>query len=177
MIFVKTVLIGAGLYWPTLARMARTIATTTVVDRDELTGFLRPRHRIILLTPRRDGGWQGSPVTAGTDAAGRVVVSTYPGRAKAANVARHGRAAAIVLSDDFDGPWVQVEGDAELLTLPDALEPLVDYFRSVSGEHPDWAEYRAAMSRQGKALIRLTPRRWGPVATGGFPAHLAEGGT
>ncbi|MGQ0573224.1 MAG: PPOX class F420-dependent oxidoreductase [Pseudonocardia sp.] len=153
--------------------MARTIATNTTVDRAGLTEFLRPRHRMILLTPRRDGGWQGSPVTAGVDAAGRIVVATYPQRAKAANVARHSRAGVVVLSEDFDGPWVQVEGPAELLTLPDALDPLVDYFRSISGEHPDWAGYRTAMTAQGKALIRITPQRWGPVATGGFPAHLA----
>lgn len=153
--------------------MARTIATNTEVDRDELVAFLRPRHHVILLTPRNDGGWQGSPVTSGVDSEGRIVISTYPERAKAINVARHGKAAVVVLSDDFNGPWVQVDGDAELLTLPDALEPLVDYFRSISGEHPDWAEYRAAMTAQGKALIRITPTRWSPVATGGFPAHLA----
>ena len=78
----------------------------------------------------------------------------------------------IVLSEDFNGAWVQVEGDAELITLPDAVEPLVDYFRAISGEHPDWAEYRQAMVDQGKALIRITPTRWSPVATGGFPARL-----
>lgn len=154
--------------------MPRTIATNTAVDRAELIEFLRPRHRMILLTPRRDGGWQGSPVTAGVDTEGRIVVSTYPERAKAVNVARFGTAAVVVLSDDFDGPWVQVEGPAELLRLPDALEPLVDYFRSISGEHPDWDDYRAAMARQGKALIRITPQRWGPIATGGFPARLAD---
>jgi PPOX class probable F420-dependent enzyme len=107
------------------------------------------------------------------DNQGRIVISTYPERAKAANVRRRGRAAVIVLSDEFNGPWVQVDGDAELIELPDALEPLVDYFRSISGEHPDWDEYRSAMAEQGKALIRITPTRWGPVATGGFPARLA----
>ncbi|NMH96472.1 PPOX class F420-dependent oxidoreductase [Pseudonocardia acidicola] len=155
--------------------MARTIATNTTVDRAELIEFLRPRHHLILLTPRSDGGVQGSPVTGGVDAEGRLVIATYPERAKSANVARHGRASAIVLSDEFNGPWVQVDGDAELLTLPEALEPLVEYFRSISGEHPDWHEYRAAMTTQGKALIRITPTRWGPIATGGFPARLADG--
>ena len=154
--------------------MPRTIATNTAVDRAGLVEFLRPRHRVILLTARRDGGWQGSPVTAGVDSAGRIVVSTYPERAKALNVARRGRASVVVLSDDWDGPWVQVDGDAELLTLPDALEPLVEYFRSISGEHPDWDEYREAMARQGKALIRVTPTRWSPIATGGFPARLGQ---
>lgn len=152
--------------------MARTTATNTVVTREELDAFLRPRHRGILLTPRSDGGRQGSPVTSGVDAQGRIVISTYPERAKARNVARHGTAAVVVLSEDFDGPWVQVEGPAELLTLPAALDPLVEYFRSISGEHPDWDAYRAAMAEQGKALIRITSQRWGPIATGGFPARL-----
>ncbi|MCO1655970.1 PPOX class F420-dependent oxidoreductase [Pseudonocardia humida] len=153
--------------------MPRTIATNTDVDRDALLEFVRPRHRMVLLTPRSDGGSQGSPVTAGVDAEGRIVIATYPERAKATNVARHGKASVVVLSDDFDGPWVQVDGDAELLRLPEAVEPLVEYFRAVSGEHPDWDEYREAMRTQGKALIRITPTRWSPVATGGFPAHLA----
>ena len=152
--------------------MPRTIATNTDVDRDALTEFLRPRHHMILLTWRRDGGVQGSPVTAGVDDEGRIVVATYPERAKSTNVARRPRASVIVLSEEFNGPWVQVDGDAELITLPDAVEPLVDYFRAISGEHPDWAEYRQAMVDQGKALIRMTPTRWGPVATGGFPARL-----
>ena len=152
--------------------MPRTIATNTAVDRDGLTEFLRPRHHMILLTWRRDGGVQGSPVTAGVDDEGRIVVATYPERAKAVNVARRPQASVIVLSEEFNGPWVQVDGDAELITLPDAVEPLVDYFRAISGEHPDWAEYRQAMVDQGKALIRITPTRWGPVATGGFPARL-----
>jgi PPOX class probable F420-dependent enzyme len=152
--------------------MPRTIATNTDVDRENLLEFVRPRHRMVLLTPRSDGGWQGSPVTAGVDDQGRIVIATYPERAKAANVKRRGRAAVVVLSDDFNGPWVQVDGDAELIELPDAVEPLVDYFRAISGEHPDWDEYRSAMVEQGKALIRITPTRWGPVATGGFPARL-----
>ena len=149
------------------------IATTTAVDGAGLLEFLRPRHRAILLTSRADGSPQASPVTCGVDAQGRVVISTYPGRAKAVNVRRTPFASALVLSDDFDGPWVQVDGDAEVLDLPEALEPLVEYFRAVSGEHPDWDGYRAAMRRQGKSLIRITPRRWGPVATGGFPAEVA----
>ncbi len=153
--------------------MARTIATNTTVNRAELLEFLRPRHHVVLMTPRNDGSWQGSPVTSGLDSEGRIVIATYPERAKSANVARHATASVVVLSEDFDGAWVQVDGDAELLTLPDALEPLVEYFRSISGEHSDWDEYRRAMTDQGKALIRITPTRWSPIATGGFPARLA----
>jgi PPOX class probable F420-dependent enzyme len=151
-------------------------ATADRVDRDELLTFLRPRHRAVLMTRRRDGGPQFSPVTFGVDAEGRVVVSTYPQRAKVANARRDPAVSLCVLSDEWDGPWVQLDGSAEVLDLPEALEPLVEYFRSISGEHPDWDEYRAAMQRQGKSLLRVTVERWGPVATGGFPPHVVDNG-
>lgn len=154
--------------------MARTIATTTHVGRDELLAFVRPRHRMVLTTTRRDGSPQSSPVTAGVDAAGRIVVSTYPERAKVTNARHDPTGSALVLSDEWNGPWVQVHGRIEVLDLPDALEPLVEYFRQIAGEHPDWDEYRNAMRSQGKSLLRLTIDSWGPIATGGFPAHLAE---
>lgn len=149
------------------------IATNDAVSREELLEFLRPRHRAIVVTARRDGRPQASPVACGVDAEGRIVISTYPERAKAGNARRNAQVSVVVLSDDWNGPWVQVDGDAEVLDLPEALEPLVEYFRCISGEHPDWDEYRAAMIRQGKSLLRITPTRWGPVATGGFPARLA----
>lgn len=154
--------------------MARSIATNTQVDRAGLTEFLRPRHRVVLMTTRADGRPQSSPVSAGVDGEGRLVISTYPERAKVANIRRDPRVSACVLSDDWNGPWVQLDGTAEVLDLPAALEPLVEYFRCISGEHPDWDEYRAAMVRQGKSLIRVTIDAWGPVATGGFPARLAD---
>jgi PPOX class probable F420-dependent enzyme len=153
--------------------MPRSVATNTPVDANELREFVRPRHHMILLTRRRDGTAQLSPVTAGMDAAGRIVVATYPERAKVANLRRTPEASLLVLSDDFGGAWVQVDGTAEVVELPEALEPLVDYYRAISGEHPDWDEYRAAMTTQAKSLIRITPTRWGPVATGGFPPRLA----
>lgn len=154
--------------------MARSIASNTRVDRDALIDFLRPRHRVVLMTTRADGRPQSSPVSCGVDAEGRLVISTYPERAKVTNIRRDPRVSACVLSDDWNGPWVQVDGTAEVLDLPEALEPLVDYFRSISGEHPDWDEYRAAMVKQGKSLIRVTIDSWGPIATGGFPARLAD---
>ena len=154
--------------------MPRTIATNTAVDRDALLEFIRPRHHMVLMTTRRDGAPQASPVTAGVDADGRVVIATYPERAKTANLRRNPACSVLVLSDDFGGAWVQVDGSAEVLDLPDALEPLVEYFRCISGEHSDWNEYRAAMLEQGKSLLRITPTRWGPIATGGFPARLAD---
>lgn len=154
--------------------MARTIATETRVDRQALDDFLRRRHQAVLSTRRRDGTPQLSPVTMGVDPEGRIVVASYPERAKVANLRRHPAAAVCVLSDSFAGEWVQVSGQADVVDLPDALEGLVDYFRAISGEHPDWDDYRQAMVDQGKVLIRLVPDQWGPISTGGFPARLAQ---
>lgn len=150
-------------------------ARDRAVSRAELTDFIRARHHAILLTTRRDGTPQLSPVTMGVDSQGRIVVSTYPERAKARNAARSDRASVCVLSDDFGGEWVQADGQIEVIGQPEAIEALVDYYRVISGEHPDWAEYRAAMARQGKVLLRLTIERWGPVSRGGFPARLLPG--
>ena len=154
--------------------MARTIATNTVVTRGELIEFIKPRHHAIVITTRKDGRPQASPVSCGVDDQGRIVVATYPERAKTRNARRDpDRVSVLFLSDDFGGAWVQVDGTAEVLDIPGATDALVDYYRSISGEHPDWAEYREAMVTQGKSLLRVTPVRWGPIATGGFPARLA----
>jgi PPOX class probable F420-dependent enzyme len=152
--------------------MAPNIATNTAVTLDELLDFVRPRHRAILLTRRADGSPQGSPLTCGVDDSARIVVSTYPERAKTRNAKRDERVSLIVLSDEWNGPWVQIDGTAEVIDTPDSVEPLVEYYRNIAGEHPDWDEYREAMVKQGKSIIRVTPVRWGPVATGGFPARL-----
>jgi PPOX class probable F420-dependent enzyme len=154
--------------------MPRTIATNTSVDRNAMLDFVRPRHHLIVITTRADGTPQASPVTGGVDPEGRIVVASYPERAKVHNLRRNSRCSVLVLSDEFNGPWLQLDGEGEVLDLPDALEPLVEYFRVISGEHPDWDEYRSAMAEQGKVLLRITPTRWGPVATGGFPARLAD---
>lgn len=153
--------------------MSPQIATNTAVSRDELIEFARSRHHAIVITARADGRPQASPVTCGVDPEGRIVVATYPARAKTRNARRDPRVSVVILSDDFGGAWVQIDGDAEVLDVPEAVEPLVEYFRSIAGEHSDWDEYRAAMLRQGKSLLRITPRQWGPVATGGFPPELA----
>jgi PPOX class probable F420-dependent enzyme len=149
--------------------MARKFATADTVDLTTLLDFVRPRHQMVLTTFRSDGSLQSSPVTGGVDDAGRIVIASYPKRAKSVNIRRDPRASVTVLSDEFNGAYVQVDGDAEVIDLPDAVEPLVDYFRAIAGEHSDWDEYRQAMVDQGKCLIRVTPGRWGPVATGGFP--------
>jgi PPOX class probable F420-dependent enzyme len=153
--------------------MARTIASDTVVDREGMLDFVRSRHHMLVATTRRDGRPQISPVSGGVDAEGRIVISSYPGRAKTRNAERSPLASVVVLSDEWDGAWIQVDGDAEVLQMPEAADALVDYYRSISGEHPDWDEYRAAMLLQNKALIRVTPTRWGPISSGGFPADVA----
>ena len=153
--------------------MSPQIAVNTAVTRDELLDFVRPRHHAIVITVRGDGRPQASPVTCGVDDEGRIVIATYPERAKTRNARRDPRVSVLFLSDDFGGAWVQVDGTGEVLDVPAAVDPLVDYYRAISGEHPDWAEYREAMVKQGKSLLRVTPERWGPVATGGFPARLA----
>ncbi|MCV7216442.1 PPOX class F420-dependent oxidoreductase [Mycobacterium crocinum] len=149
--------------------MSPKFATADSVGLEQLLEFVRPRHHMVLTTFRADGSLQSSPVTGGVDEQGRLVIASYPQRAKSANIRRAGRASVVVLSDEFNGAYVQIDGPAEVIELPDAVEPLVDYFRAVAGEHSDWDEYREAMVKQGKCLIRVTPQRWGPVATGGFP--------
>ena len=149
--------------------MAPTIATVRRVGRAELLEFIRPRHRATLVTTKADGSPQLSLVTCGVDIEGRIVISTYPERAKAINLRRRPQASVCIQSDEWNGAYVQVDGTAEVIDLPESVEPLVEYFRCISGEHPDWDEYRAAMVKQGKSLIRITPDRWGPIATGGFP--------
>jgi PPOX class probable F420-dependent enzyme len=149
--------------------MAPKIATAEEVGLSELLDFVRPRHRMVLSTFRADGSLQSSPVTGGVDQQGRLVIASYPQRAKSVNIRRTPEASVVVLSDEFNGAYVQIDGDAEVIDVPDAVELLVDYYRAIAGEHPDWDEYRSAMLTQRKCVIRVTPHRWGPVATGGFP--------
>ncbi len=154
--------------------MAKKIASTIRVELDELLDFARPRHHLVLVTHRQDGSPQVSPVTGGVDDDGNFVIATYPERAKTNNARRNPEVSILVMSDEFDGEWVQVDGTCEVIDMPDAVEPLVDYYRALAGEHDDWEEYRQAMRDQGKSLLRVTPTRWGPIATGGFPPRLAD---
>ena len=155
--------------------MTRPIATDTEVDRTGLLAFLSARHGAVLATTRADRSPQLSPVTMGVGSEGAVLIASYPERAKVRNLRRRPQASLCVLSEQFAGEWVQVWGAARVIDLPDALDGLVDYYRSISGEHPDWDEYRSAMVEQGKVLISLDVARWGPVSRGGFPARLAGG--
>lgn len=156
--------------------MAPTIATNTTVELEQLLEFVRPRHRMVLLTRRDDGSPQASPVSGGVDDSGRIVIATYPQRAKTKNARKRPEVSVVVLSDEWDDAWVQVDGECEVLDAADggdALDAFVEYFRTIAGEHSDWDEYRAAMVDQGKSLLRITPTRWSTVSTGGFPAEVA----
>jgi PPOX class probable F420-dependent enzyme len=150
------------------------IAGTTTVDQDGLADFVRVKHRWILSTTRADGRPQLSPVTGAMIASGELAISTYPERAKAANVRQRPEVSVMVMGAEFNDAWVQIDGDARVVDVGDAGDLFVEYYRSISGEHPDWGEYRQAMADQGKCLIMIEPTRWGPVSTGGFPPSLFE---
>ena len=134
-------------------------AADRLLNADEAGTYLATNHRAVMATFRRDGRPQLSPVLTTVDAEGRVVVSTSATSAKVKNLARDPRVSLCVFSDAFFGAWVQVEGSAEVLSLPEAMEPLVDYYRRVAGEHPDWADYRAAMQVEQRVLVRFTIER------------------
>ena len=123
--------------------MAAKIATVRRVERAVLVDFLRPRHHGLLSTRRADGWPQLSPVTFGVDVEGRIVIATYPSRAKVLNARRDARVSLCAQSEDWSGEYVQIDGHADVIDLPDAAEPLVEYYRAISGEHPDWDAYRS----------------------------------
>ena len=153
--------------------MSRTIATNTRTDHEGLLDFVRPRHRFVLITQRADGTSQASPVTGGVDDAGRLVVSTYPERAKDAQRAPQPprqHPGAVRRLERPVGPGQRQRGGARRPGSPGRSGRVLPEHL---GEHPDWDEYRQAMLDQGKSLIRVTPTDWGPIATGGFPARLA----
>ena len=132
------------------------------MDSGEVIRFLESHHRGVMTTLRLDGRPQLSPVLCATDSAGRVVVSTREGSAKVKNLRRDPWVGVCVLSDTFFGRWVQVEGQADIVELPEAMEPLVDYYRRISGEHDDWDDYRRAMRSEGRALVRFAISRVSP---------------
>jgi PPOX class probable F420-dependent enzyme len=128
--------------------------------------FLATHRHAILATRRRDGRPQLSPVSVGVDAAGRAIVSSRETAYKTRNLRRDPHASLCVFDDGFFGPWVQVDGTAEILSLPQAMEPLIDYYRRVAGEHPDWADYRRAMERERRVLLQISINSAGPDQKG-----------
>ncbi len=136
------------------------------MDIGQALDFIRDNHRAVLLTWHAGGRPQLSPVTAGVDEEGRVVISTRETAVKTRNLRRDPRAVLCVMTDRFYGPWIQVEGTAEIISLPEAMDHLVSYYRRISGEHPDWDDYRAAMVRDKRVIVRITPHRAGPDVHG-----------
>ena len=136
------------------------------MDAQQAREFLRGNPRAVLATFRRDGRPQLSPVVATVDDAGRVMVSTRATAVKVRNLRRDPRVSLCVFPEQFFGPWVQVEGDAEIVALPEAMDLLLDYYRRIPGEHPDWADYRAAMEREQRVVVRFDITRAGPTVSG-----------
>jgi PPOX class probable F420-dependent enzyme len=136
------------------------------MDLDAARDFVRSNHRAVLTTRRANGDPQLSPVVCGVDAQGRVAVSTRESAFKVKNLRRDPRASLCVVNNGFFGEWIQVDGIAEIVSLPDAMDLLVEYYRSLAGEHPDWDEYRASMERERRVLVRVELQRAGPDRSG-----------
>jgi PPOX class probable F420-dependent enzyme len=135
------------------------------MDRTAALAFITQNHRAVLATTRADGTPQLSLVAAGVDG-DTVVVSTRETAMKTKNLRRRPRASILVFTDGFYGDWVQVDGPVELVSLPEAMDGLVAYYRNLAGEHPDWDDYRAAMERERRVLVRITVERAGPDHVG-----------
>jgi PPOX class probable F420-dependent enzyme len=136
------------------------------MDVNQAQEFLRTNHRAVLATRRGDGSPQMSPIVAVVDGDGRIVISSRETAMKTKNIRRDPKISLCVVNDGWFGEWIQVDGTAEVLSLPEAMEPLIDYYRRGAGEHPDWDDYRAAMERERRVLLRITPERAGPNRSG-----------
>ena len=133
---------------------------------DDAREFVASNHRAVLITRRASGGLQTSPVLVGVDGEGKLVISTREGAYKTRNLRRDPTTVLCVFSDGFFGRWMQIEGAAQIVSLPEAMEGLVDYYRRISGEHPDWDDYRRAMQDQHRVLVRVSIDKVGPTRTG-----------
>lgn len=136
------------------------------MDIEQAQDFLSQHHRGVLATTRQNGGLQMSPILIGVNDEGQAIISSRETAYKVRNLRREPRATVCVFKDGFFGQWLQIEGTADILSLPQALEPLVDYYKSVVGEHPDWEEYREAMVKEKRVLIRIAIERVGPKRSG-----------
>jgi PPOX class probable F420-dependent enzyme len=136
------------------------------MDRADALEFVSKNHRAVLVTRKADEGLQTSPITVGVDGDGYAVISSRETAFKVRNLRHDPRATLCVLSDNFFGDWIQIDGAADLISMPDAMERLVDYYRRISGEHPDWNEYRSAMKEQKRLIIRISIDKVGPTREG-----------
>jgi PPOX class probable F420-dependent enzyme len=136
------------------------------MEISEALDFVRQNHNGVLAVSRGDGKPQMSPVNATVDENGLVVISSRETAFKVRSLRARPSASYCAFTDGFYGDWVQIEGPVRIVSLPAAMEPLVEYYRSISGEHPDWDDYRAAMERDQRVLIAITPERVGPNKQG-----------
>lgn len=136
------------------------------MDIDQALDYIRANHKAVLATLKRDGTPALSPMTVGVDGGGHVVISTRQTAYKVRHIRRDPRVWLCVFPDGFFGGWVQIEGRAEIVDLPEAMDGLIDYYRTISGEHPDWDDYRAAMEREQRCLLRITIVKAGPDVSG-----------
>ncbi|MDQ4007696.1 MAG: PPOX class F420-dependent oxidoreductase [Actinomycetota bacterium] len=136
------------------------------MELDDARDFIRENPRAVLATRRGSGGIQQSPVLVAVDDDGRLVISSREPAFKTRNLRRDPWAQVCVFTKSFFGDWVWVEGDAEVVSLPDAMEVLVDYYRKVGGEHPDWDEYRESLRQEQRVALRIRPRAAGPDRSG-----------
>jgi PPOX class probable F420-dependent enzyme len=132
------------------------------MEISEALEFLATNHRSVVITYRADGSLAPSPVNHGVDDQGRVAISSREPAYKVLNLRRDPRVTLCAFTDQFYGPWVTVTGTAEIISLPEAMEPLVELYRGVQGEHPDWDDYRAAMIRDKRVIVAITPTSAGP---------------
>jgi PPOX class probable F420-dependent enzyme len=136
------------------------------MDPDDARAFVADNHRAVLITRRSADGLQASPVLVGVGDEGKLVVSTREGAYKTRNLRRDPTAVLCVFADDFFGRWLRIDGTAQVVSLPEAMDGLVDYYRRISGEHPDWDEYRRAMEQQRRVLLRISIDAVGPTRGG-----------
>ncbi|MGH2752401.1 MAG: PPOX class F420-dependent oxidoreductase [Actinomycetota bacterium] len=136
------------------------------MNRDDALQFVSKHHRAVLVTRRSDGGLQTSPVTVGIDGDGYVVISSRETAYKVRNLRRDPNATLCVFTDGFFGDWIQIEGKADLVSMPEAMDRLVDYYRRIAGEHPDWDEYRTVMKQEQRLIIRISIDKVGPTRAG-----------
>lgn len=150
------------------------MSSNTMVNLDNMRRFVADKHHWVMSTTRADGRPQMSLVTGGMTPSGQLAVSTYPERVKAKNARRNPNVSIGVVGADFGSEWIQIDGTAQVLDMPEATEAFIEYYRCISGEHPNWDDYVQAMRDQGKCMILIEPTRWSPVSKGGFPPSLFE---
>ncbi|MEA2447302.1 MAG: hypothetical protein QOK47_939 [Actinomycetota bacterium] len=136
------------------------------MDVEKARKFLSENHRAVLVTRRSDGGVQTSPITVGVDDNGHATISSRTTAYKVKNLRRDPRVTICAFNDNFFGAWIQIEGTAEVVELPEAMDLLIDYYRRISGEHPDWDDYRRAMEEDQRVLVRVNIDRAGPDRQG-----------